>query len=288
MTKVLNALRQRKVLFVAVFVGTLLVALSKRSPLQASLVFQSELPPPANPYFILSDSGGRVYCGLQQSSVWIDAPSGFTSENGAEFHCDPTDSISQWVGSSGAWDDQGYLIGFWPTGTPIIKPLILTFEIDPAKASGICSSCFDARYYNSGNGQWRSLLTTYDTATSRIYVQINEYLPASGYSGYADRFVIALFTQSTPTPTAQPTSTSSPASTATPTAKPTSTATPTAKPTSTATPIAKPTSTLTPYPTMAISTPQPTSSPICPSVGVFVVALVPLVSVYLQTHREGK
>lgn len=281
----LKTLRRKVLPTVAFLVGALLVlALFEQSPLQAGLEFQSELPlpkPPANPNFVPSADGGRIYCGLQQSPVWLDISSGFTSEGGAEFHCDPIGSLSEWVGTPDAWDDRGYLIGFWPTETPIIKPPILTFEIDPARAGSICNSCFTARYYDSGSGQWQGLPTTYDTAISRVEVQITEYLPTSGYPGYADRFVIALFTRSAPTPTSRPTS--PPTLTAVPPVRPTSTPLPTrVVETPTSAPRLSPT---TAVPTPA-STPTSTSTPICPCVGMFAIVLIPLVSAYLRTNQE--
>lgn len=160
-------------------------------------IFQSMLPPAKeDPYFVESFSGGMINCGALQSSVWISIPGGYTSTGGAHFRCDVTEnSLSRWPGGHGAWDDQGYLIGFWPSDIPIDKPFHVVFEIDPARVV----STFQARYYTPNSG-WLALDTVYRDTESRVYVSIPGYLAASLYPNYEDRFLIALFPKAPPTP----------------------------------------------------------------------------------------
>jgi len=239
-----------------IFLILLVLILFKQVPLEAGLYWQSALPPPTpNPYSVFSSTGGRIYCGLQQGPVWLDIPKGFTSEWGAEIHCDPTPvllSQSQpgWPSATGAWDDKGYLIGVYPPA-PLLKSLTLTFEIDPARASGICEDCFIARYYDPESRQWWDLPTIYEESLSRVFVEIAKYLPRSKYHEYEDRFLIALFVRSKATPTFTPTFVSVPTFTPSPTLTPSPTPSPT---------LTSPSPTLTSPPTPT-SKPLPTSSP---------------------------
>jgi hypothetical protein len=292
-------LRLRVLLGVAFLVLVFLLALLKQPSPPARLEAQSVLPT-RDSHWCSSSEGCWIHCGLPQSPVWLDIPSGFISEGGIEFRCDPTGSLSQsgWATVAGAWDDQGYLIGFWPTQTQIVKPLSLVFEIDPARANGICSGCFFARYYDPGSRQWRSLSTTYDVNTSRVYVQIAEYLTASGFPNYADRFLVALFAQPAPTPAPTDTPVATPTSMPMPTQTPTDT--PTVPPTSTPPPMevivtpsptpsptrtaVVPTSIPGPSPTVAVPTSAPTR--ICAPVGVFVPILAPLALWYSWAKRK--
>lgn len=232
-----------------------LLLVLRSTAIQALPLFQSELPrPPENPFFITSFSGGRAYCGAPRSSVWLSVPSGFTSAGGAEFRCDPTaESLGRWPGGWGAWDDRGYLIGFWPNDIPIDRPLTLVFEIDPARAA----NGFFGRYYVANRG-WVALPTTYHPNEGRVYVTISSFLDPSTYPGYADRFLVALFTGASapPSSTATPTTTAEPSATST---RRSSTSTPAAEPASTMTPIPSPQPSLTP--TAADATPEPTPSP---------------------------
>lgn len=214
---------------------------------------QSVLPTPANPFFVNSLYGGQIYCGLQQSSAWLEVPGGFSSEGGAEFRCDPVSPLFQWNNTQGAWDDRGYLIAFYPIQTPILRPFNLILEIDPARTANVCDTCFNARYYNQGIGQWQALPTYFDRNKARVSIEIAQYLPGSGYPGYDDRFLIALFvlTEFSPTPTISPTPI--------PTAEPTDTAVSTSSPTSSLTPTrASP----TPLPASPIPMPSPTTPPL--------------------------
>lgn len=224
----------------------------------SSSVFLSELPPP-HPNFIAAATGGRIYCGASQGTVWLDLPQWFTPDGGAEVHCDPAEPLNLGNRAQRAWEDRGYLINLYPQ-VRIVLPLRLTFEIDPAKTANICPNCFVARYYEP-EGRWRNLPTTYDTMNGRVLVEISSYLPASGYPGYTDRFLIGLFVlQPTPRPA---TATPTPSPTPSPTLSPTSTLT--LKPLPTPSPIrltptrSAPTptyariSTFTPFPTPKIS-----------------------------------
>lgn len=204
-----------------ILVATALMSLivASRSSVGAELLFQSELPPPPqpieNPYMVKADTGGRIYCGLSQSSVWLEIPPGFTSDWGVEFHCDLTGSLRVWNGTSGALSDRGYLIGMYPATAPILRPFALVFEIDPARVSSGSS----ARSYDPATRQWRNLTTAYNKAQQRLSVQIQRGLIASGYPGYADRFLVALFPARltlNPTPARTPTDTRSQPATATP------------------------------------------------------------------------
>jgi hypothetical protein len=175
-----------------------------------SLAFQSELPPPGPakaPNFVPAVKGGRISCGAQQSSVWLQIPSGYVDSGGAEIHCDLAESLSSTLGARGAWDDQGYLIGVYPSPASLLAPLTLVFEIDRARSSAVCAACWGARYYDSANRQWRRLPTVFDENNSRVYATIARVLPPSQYPAFTDRAMIALFTQ-VPTPTPLPTLTS--------------------------------------------------------------------------------
>lgn len=204
---------------VLVVTALLYLVVAGRSTVGAELLFQSRPPPPPRPtensHMVKQDAGGRIYCGLSQSSVWLEIPPGFTSDWGAEFHCDLTGSLKAWKGTSGALGDRGYLIGMYPATAPILQPFTLVFEIDPARASGASS----ARSYAPATRQWRNLTAAYNKAQQRLKVQIPRGLVASGYPGYEDRFLVALFpARLTPSPTSTrtPTGTRSQPATAAP------------------------------------------------------------------------
>lgn len=197
---------RHKVVLVVILLSVVLLcsALFDQSSIQADLYLQSQLPKPRDSHFIPSVTGGRMYCGSALSSVWLEVPPDFTSEGGAGFHCDPTGSLLQWAGIPGAWDDRGYLIAFYPIQTAIVRPFSLVFEMDPVRVRDVCSGCFTARYYDPGSSQWRGLPTTYDGRDVRVSVQIAEFLAASGYPGYADRFLVALFARTEAEPAQTP------------------------------------------------------------------------------------
>jgi hypothetical protein len=299
-----------KLILGPVLVATALLCLviASRSSVGAELLFQSRLPRPArpteSPHMVKVDTGGRIYCGLSQSSVWLEIPSGFTSDWGAEFHCDLTSSLKAWNGTSGALSDRGYLIGMYPATAPILRPFALVFEIDPARVSSASS----ARSYDPATRQWRNLITAYNKAQQRLSVQIPRGLVASGYPGYEDRFLVALFTARLtpkPTPTRTPTGTwSQPAATPlpstivatavsgefgwTPTPTPTRTSvvivigtSVTVSSTETQPPERVPTMTAPPSPTQAPTTP---SSLPCPASSLLVALSVVLAA---GIHRRG-
>ena len=243
----------RFVICLAIF---LFLALSAWCPLPASTLWQSELPTPdmptpGNPYWLRADAGGRIYCGLQQSSVWLDVPPGFTSANGAEFRCDPTSRAE-------TFDKQGYLIGFWPTTIPILEPLVLVFELDPLQVPKDCDDCLAGRYYEGTTKKWHNLPTTYKPAIVAAHIQIDRYLPSSGYQEYLDRFLVALF-QIAPTPKASPTSKASPTPKTSPTPRPSSSPSTTETATPTSSPSPSPTDTVA-----ASRSPVPPPSPTTP------------------------
>jgi hypothetical protein len=134
----------------------------------------------------------------------LDLPSGFTNDPGAEVYCDPTASLAQTLGTADAWNDRGVLLGVYPPAA-LVKPLVVVLEVDPARTADICPTCFIGRAYDPGSGSWRDLPTTYDRNNARVSIQIGTYPPASGYPGFADRGLVALFTRAAPQPTAVPT-----------------------------------------------------------------------------------
>ncbi len=245
--------QKAQIIVVLVLSTILLLALSQGRVLSLP-TFQSYLPGPG---------GGWIYCGLSQGTAWITAPDRYTPAGGAAFHCNLTGSIVGWNGTSGAWDDRGYLIAFYPTNTKIDKPLDLTIEIDPAHPESQCDNCFVARYFDAGINQWQNLPTKYEKDKLRVHVAIAKYLPTCGYSGYADRFLVALFVTRPTTPTVYITPTAKPPSTAT--SVPT-TSTPVVTiitPTSTEGPTATPSPTATSVPmtsTLVVATITPTST----------------------------
>lgn len=224
------------VVVMLLLVSVLLFATVQPTPAEQQL--QSILPPPPNPFVIFADRGGRVYCGSVGGSVWLEIPSGFVDQGSAEFHCDQTMPLSEWRRTiDTAWLNRGYLIGYWPQEIPIRKSYSIKFEIDPARAMGICSTCFEARYYDPALSNWRKLPTTYNPANAQVDVVVSVRPPNSNYSGYEDRFLIALFVSQV-----QPTIT---------TTKPTASITPSLTP-------KLPTPTPTPNPNLALtSTPIP-------------------------------
>ncbi len=210
-----------------------------QEPALSSSPLQSGLPTPP---FVRTTEGGRIFCGPQQGPAWLDLPSGFTNDPGAEVYCDPTASLAQTVGTADAWNDRGVLLGVYPPAT-LVKPLVVVLEVDPARTADICPTCFIGRAYDPGSGSWRDLSTVYDRNNARVSIQIGAYPPASGYPGFADRGLVALFTRAAPQPTAAPTQAPT-ATTVPPTPIPTTApATPTPEP-PTATP-APPTNTPT-------------------------------------------
>jgi hypothetical protein len=201
-----------------VLVATALLSLvvARRSTVGAELLFSSVPQPTPDPHWVSKKDGGRIYCGLPQSPVWLEIPPDFTSDDGgAAFYCDLTGSLKAWNGASGALGDRGYLIGMYPATAPILRTFALVVEIDPARASSASS----ARNYNPATRQWRNLTTAYNKAQQRLSVQIPQGLVASGYPGYEDRFLVTLFPARltpNPTPARTPTATKSQPATATP------------------------------------------------------------------------
>jgi hypothetical protein len=253
--------------FVSLIAIALLVGVS-HADTSASLVlvFQSELPPPSgsasnNPHFIPAATGGNVFCGAQQSPVWLYMPGGYLDGSGAEIHCDTSSATSSVGAANGAWNGEIYLIGIYSPPS-LLKPVNLVFEIDRARIDTICAKCWSARFYDAANGRWRGLPTTLDVNKARVYVTIATILPPSNVSGYADRFAVALFVQSqapTPTPSATTASISTPTATSSPTPLPATTAaTSTVAPTLTSTSTVAPT--LTPMPVAMQSNPVPQST----------------------------
>lgn len=205
-----------------------------QEPALSSSPLQSGLPTPP---FVRTTEGGRIFCGPQQGPAWLDLPSGFTNDPGAEVYCDPTASLAQTVATADAWNDRGYLLGVYPPAT-LVKPLVVVLEVDPARTADVCPTCFMGRAYDPGSGSWRDLPTTYDRNNARVSIQIGAYPPASGYPGFADRGLVALFTRPAPQPTAVPTQVPT-ATTVPPTSTPTAlpaTATP-EPPTATSAPV---------------------------------------------------
>jgi hypothetical protein len=276
-------------LVVACLLGILCWLLLARYAAIGAEVFDSPLPtskpqaprktsPP--PGYVRSNTGGQVFCGLEQSSAWLEIPRGFSSQDAAEFHCDPTGSLAAWSGTSGAWDDRGYLIGFWPTTTPIEKSFSLVLEIDPSRLEARCDNCFDARYLDPTTYSWKSLPTSYDAGIARVSAKIDSYLPASQYRDFENRFVIALFvksasaapaTTSAPSPAQSPAMTLTPAATSAPAATPTPQTCPTPLPTTLAPSLEAPTE-IPAAPALATNAVTPvTSTSGGPSLGILLL-----------------
>jgi len=204
-----TALNSKVILGLVVFAaGLLYFVVASRPSLGAETLFQSRPPPPpqptGNPYMVKADAGGQISCGLSQSPVWLEIPPGFTSDWGAELHCDLTGSLMAWNDTHDALYDRGYLIGLYPATAPILQPMSLVFEIDPAQISGTLV----ARSYHPATRQWRDLTAEYNRMQQRLRVKIPPGFVASSYPGYEDRFLIAVFparfptsSATTPTPT---------------------------------------------------------------------------------------
>ncbi len=266
-----------------------------QEPALSSSPLQSGLPTPP---FVRTTAGGRIFCGPQQGPAWLDLPSGFTNDPGAEVYCDPTASLAQTLGTPDAWNDRGYLLGVYPQAT-LVKPLVVVLEVDPARTTDICPTCFVGRAYDAGTRSWRDLPTTYDRNNARVSIQIAAYPPPSGYPGFADRGLVALFTRAAPQPTAVPTRVPT-ATPVPPTAVP-PTATPTAVPPTstpelpTATPPANTPTTPAEVATV-VQTPEPADSgtnnngilgPATAGLAVLVVVLVIAVVVMARRLRRS-
>jgi hypothetical protein len=212
----MHRLLARVFLFGTALLILIVLGLSGKFDSPVSMAFQSEIPtlgplPPAqqppvplptlNSNYVPAIRGGLVYCGSQQSPVFVQAASGYITTAGAEIRCDPIDSLSGALGTQDAWDDQGYLIGMYPTPPALLVPLQLVFVIDRARSAEVCATCWSASFYDANNKQWQSLPTVFDKSSSRITVSIARVLPPAQYSGFAERGIVALFAQiSTPTP----------------------------------------------------------------------------------------
>jgi hypothetical protein len=167
------------------------------SPLQSSLQLPTTIPD--NPKFVFSSQGGRRFCGLDQSPVSLVIPQGFTSEGGAEVHCDPNprpdyqdiQELNQRLFKD-AWQNRGYLIGFYPSAK-LIKPIQVVFEIDSLRLNKICPTCASIKAYNPTNKKWVALPTSIDRARSRVNAQISSISPSSEYPAFSDRLLVALF-----------------------------------------------------------------------------------------------
>jgi hypothetical protein len=166
-----------------------------------------------------------IFCGPAQSSVWLNIPPGFTTDWGGSFYCDPTTDFPD---KHSAWNQTGYLVGYWIS---LLKPFTIVFEIDPTRLDGtLCSDCVEGRYYVPGRG-WLPLPSHVDNANLRVSVTISKDLHQSGYAGYEDRYLVALFERTTlemHTPSPTPIKASTPSPTLTQVSTPTATLTPTA------------------------------------------------------------
>jgi hypothetical protein len=268
------SLQLRMVLGLVILTVALYFGLESHPVTGSSMLFQSQLQPPPrptdNPHAVKSDVGGRIYCGLAQSSAWLDIPKGFTTDWGAEIRCDLARPLSSYRNSTGAMSDRGYLVGIYPSSVPIVRPLSLILEVNPADVPNACQNCLAARYYDPGRNQWQDLPGNYNPSQGRVIAEIPRQLIAARYPGYEDRVLAAVFiirSVNVPTATYISVSTSTPPTTgpiATPT--PRLTITNTVKPataltlTTTLTPMR--TSTPTSLPT---AVPQSTASPTSPA-----------------------
>ncbi len=252
-----HSVLQSSLIKIVIAILIALILVTDTSTLGSS-VFQSKLPGPSkNPFFVVAGNGGRIFCGAQQSPVWLQIPSGFTGEGGAEIHCDPVRSSSA-LPAAKAWDGQIYLVGIY---TPqLLKPITAVFEIDRARLNSVCANCWSAEYYDAANKRWRKLPTTFDANNARVYATVTTILPASRYPNYADRFAIALFTQTQQT-TATVTKVSKPSPTPTLTASVApATAIPVQSQTNTPSSVAA-TSEPVPAPTASTTSNQPAPAP---------------------------
>lgn len=229
-----------------------------QEPALSSSPLQSGLPTPP---FVQTTEGGRIFCGPQQGPAWLDLPGGFTNETGAEVYCDPTASLAQTLGTTGAWNDRGYLLGVYPQAT-LVKPLAVVLEVDPAQTANVCATCFVGRAFNPDTRSWADLPTTYDGNNARVSIQVSAYPPAAGYPGFADRGLVALFTRAAPQPTPVPTQPAT-ATTAPPTPTPTAlppTATP-VPPTATPVTVVEPPTNTPTAGAVAVEVTQPAATP---------------------------
>jgi hypothetical protein len=176
-------------------------------------VFQPQLPQPypaptLSPYYLSTDRGGVMYCGQQQGSVLLTVPPGFVAGAGADVRCELTYQLSQRISAPDIADDQGVLIGIYPAPSSLLTPLMLTFEVDRARAGRMCPTCWSVRVYDAVTHSWNKLPTIYEDSTARVKATISQVLPASQYPGYTDRGLVALFGEVvTPTPLPVPSST---------------------------------------------------------------------------------
>lgn len=195
----MRRLRAEPVALCALAILAVILSAPDRSNAASPRPFQSELPTPKNQNYFSSSIGGRLSCGPQQSSVYLEISAGFVSGDGAEVHCTPTSGLTAVPVGQTVLNAQGYLVGIYAPA--LLKPLTVVFELDLAHIDSVCATCVVAKYYVPASRQWRALPTVFDPGAARVYVTIVDLLPQSGLSGYSDRTLIALFiTTATPLP----------------------------------------------------------------------------------------
>lgn len=183
------------VLFAAAFASNDALAAQAKLPLYSPLRSPIAVP---NPKWIFSSTGGLRFCDVETGQVWINFPAGFTSESGAEIHCDvnPTTNAVTDLNKrlfANAFKKRGYLIGIYPN-IPFARSVQMQFKLESRDVKANCrNKCFVGKYYDVTRDTWFDLPTSFDPKTRLVSINIGKSLPRTEYPAYPDRFLIALF-----------------------------------------------------------------------------------------------
>ena len=200
-------LYRQHVVFFVVAISLVVLLIQSGTSLAAQLPLSSPLQSPisnrassaVNRFWIAAGVGGLRFCDVDTGQTWLNFGSNFTSETGAEVHCDanPTnDAVTKLNQSLFAKtiNNRGYLIGVYPK-VPLSRAVQFQFKLTNDLSKTLCRPKCAAvgKYYDPTNATWNALPTTFDVKNKLITVELRNWSPRSEYPAYADRLLIAIF-----------------------------------------------------------------------------------------------
>jgi hypothetical protein len=143
-----------------------------------------------SPYWIYSDRGGT--CRSGQATVVL--PPRFTSEGGAEVHCD-TLSPPVLVGDRKLLTGSELALGMWPLNDQrdYLRPIEIRILLDAAQLK-LGSGRLAFMVYDPSTSDWETLESKYQEATSEVVASIQVLRPVpKDFPGWGERTFFGVF-----------------------------------------------------------------------------------------------